>query len=423
MTLKDESLLTAYLDGELEPDERSSIESALLDDPELARRLRQLAGVRELIAGLPRPVLLVDLAGEIGTRIGPGPVRLWPGRWGERRDFAMLATGVLALAASVLMALGLALRYQPRLEQPAPAPALRAVEIDGSPSSAPRVDRAPAAETVPAVPRPGHRTPEPAGLTSAGQARKQREAAAGNELRALLDSPQLRRVFIVTDVIGGGTSDVVEELVQKTPRTRAAYGRIIVTQGIVIDPLHPQKATVFALVLNEQELRNFQKKLEQSFPQRVEDAEADAIVVGQLAEAGQLSVLPGTPASEVLIPREVSPRIAALRSDTTRQQPLETTQLAPPFGRPDLDAAAGVGGEPEGAFRTQDPGVASPAAPRAPAALADAAASAPVPSPGAAPGATASNRPADLPASVQEALRTINLDEPPQIVLVWVTSS
>ena len=79
MTLKDESLLTAYLDGELEPDERVSIESALLVDPELARRLRQLSEVHELIAGLPRPVLLVDLTEEIESRIGPRPVRLWPG--------------------------------------------------------------------------------------------------------------------------------------------------------------------------------------------------------------------------------------------------------------------------------------------------------------------------------------------------------
>src|SRR3984957_4937530 len=107
MTLKDESLLTAYLDGELEPDERSSIESALLDDPELARRLRQLVAVHELVAGLHRPVLQVDLTGQIGSRIGPGPGRPWPELRGGRRVFALTATWGLALAASVLIALGL----------------------------------------------------------------------------------------------------------------------------------------------------------------------------------------------------------------------------------------------------------------------------------------------------------------------------
>ena len=234
----------------------------------------------------------------------------------------------------------------------------------------------------------------------------------------------------MTDVIGGDTPDRVEELVQTTPRTEARYGRIVVSQGIVIDPLHPQKATVFALVMNEQELRNFQKKLEQSFPDRVEDAEADPIVVAQLAEVGQVSVLPGSSASEVVIPDGVSPRITALRSDSTRQQPLETTQLAPGFGLPDLAAAAGLGSEPEGLGRPRVSGGASPAAsrgldePAAPAGLADARSSSSGPAPGH-PGAsaTASGKPPDLPGSLPESLRTINLHEPPQIVLVWVTSS
>ena len=417
MTLKDESLLTAYLDGELEADERLSIESALLDDSELALRLRQLTEVHELVAGLPRAVLVVDLTREIGSRIGPRRVRFWPGLRGGRRVFAVTATWGLTLAASVLIALGLALRHPPRVGRPAPAPASPPVEIAGEPKSVPSADRAPAAEPGPVLPR----------LAPDVGLRRARGSSVMPPRRmrfALVDSPRLRRVFIVTDVIGGDTPNRVEELVQKTPRTKATYGRITISQGIVIDPLHPQKATVFALVLNEQELRLFQKKLEQSFPQGVEDSEADPIVVAQLPEVGQLSVRPGTPASEVVIPRDVLPRIA-FRSDRTRQQPLETTQLAPPFGRPDLDAAAGLGGEPEGAFPTRAPGVANPAAPRAadepPAAgaLADARSSPPVLETSTAE----SSNPSDSPGSLPESLRTINLHEPPQIVLVWVTSS
>src|SRR4051812_5255 len=105
MTLKDESSLTAYLDGELESDERSSVESALLSDPELAAELGRLAAVRDLVGGLSRPVLPVDLASELGHRLGRSPVprhlrsRLTP-RW---RAFA-----VVSLAASLLLALGLA---------------------------------------------------------------------------------------------------------------------------------------------------------------------------------------------------------------------------------------------------------------------------------------------------------------------------
>ena len=92
MTLKDESLLTAYLDGELEPDERSSIESALLDDPELARGSASFAAVHELIAGLPRPRLAgrSDRADRLPDRSRPGPSLARAS--GRRRVFALSAT-------------------------------------------------------------------------------------------------------------------------------------------------------------------------------------------------------------------------------------------------------------------------------------------------------------------------------------------
>ncbi len=55
MNLDDESLLSAYLDGELDAEGRSAVEAALLSDAGLSDRLRELSAVRDLIAGLPRP--------------------------------------------------------------------------------------------------------------------------------------------------------------------------------------------------------------------------------------------------------------------------------------------------------------------------------------------------------------------------------
>src|SRR4051812_21215633 len=110
MTLDDESLLSAYLDGELDPDQRSSIEAALLADPELAEQLRRLAAVRELVAGLPRPAPTVDLAGAIGARIGRRPSRE---DRRERSSTHLRGIAVLAglgLAATVLIGIGLGLR-------------------------------------------------------------------------------------------------------------------------------------------------------------------------------------------------------------------------------------------------------------------------------------------------------------------------
>src|SRR5436190_521410 len=69
MKPEDETFLSAYLDGELHPHEREGVESALLSDPALGERLRQLAAVRDLVASLPRPAAREDLAGAVVRRI------------------------------------------------------------------------------------------------------------------------------------------------------------------------------------------------------------------------------------------------------------------------------------------------------------------------------------------------------------------
>src|SRR3954469_10343067 len=111
MTLDDESLLTAYLDDELASDQRSSIESALLADPELADGLRRLVELRELLAGMSRPTIPVDLAGAVVRRIQRRAGR------GLRRAPSMLPplgaarlVAGLGLAATVLIGLTLALK-------------------------------------------------------------------------------------------------------------------------------------------------------------------------------------------------------------------------------------------------------------------------------------------------------------------------
>src|SRR4051812_37648959 len=93
-----ESLLTAYLDGELDPARRSSIATALSSDPDLAEQLRRLSSVRGLVAGLSRPALPADLSAAIAGRMGR------TSRHARRRRVAALTVGGLALAATVLLA-------------------------------------------------------------------------------------------------------------------------------------------------------------------------------------------------------------------------------------------------------------------------------------------------------------------------------
>ena len=74
MTIDDDSLLSAYMDGQLGPDQQLVVESALVSDPQLGEELRSLTAVRDLLAGLPRPAA-VDVTARVRARI-PGKSRL-----------------------------------------------------------------------------------------------------------------------------------------------------------------------------------------------------------------------------------------------------------------------------------------------------------------------------------------------------------
>ena len=100
--IDDESLLSAYLDDELDPAGRLEVESALLTDPRLAEALHELAGVRELLASLPRPELPRVLAIEVDARLGR---RRAP--WPSRGAFPP----AIAAAAALLIALPLGWRW------------------------------------------------------------------------------------------------------------------------------------------------------------------------------------------------------------------------------------------------------------------------------------------------------------------------
>jgi hypothetical protein len=432
MTLHDESLLTAYLDGELAPDERALVESALLSDPELAEQFRQLTAVHELVAGLPRPVPGTDLAGAIRTAIEDRSAAAASGFWqrfrlrGRDQSMSMSAVwqaiGAFGLAASLLIGV-YALR-----PQRSPVGANRAVAASGAGG---RTEPGPANFAVKGDRAASTLTPVPAStlgpalaLRPRGEALKRTEvevshpAGESETIREMLDNPHLRRVFIVTDVIGGEARSQVEDLVQTTPRTEASFAKIIVSQGIIIDPRHPNEATVFALVMNDQEQRLFQKKLEQSFPQRVQEVGADPVLVTQLTNIGQVAVLPGTRASEVVIPGDVSPHAAsAMRTDESRQRSVETSRITKDFGRPDLPSPSGIGSRSEAAglgLREKSGSSERP--------LRDGEA---VASANGTPLST--DQPGDHLTRATSPLLTTrprppNLLDPPSIVLVWVTS-
>src|SRR5205823_13407739 len=108
MTLDDDSLLSAYLDGQLSPDQQQLVESALVSDPQAAETLRNLTILRDLLAGLTRDGS-VDVIAPVLDRIrkrlrrravlaASRHLALSTPRWAR-------AAGVLGIAAGLLIAL------------------------------------------------------------------------------------------------------------------------------------------------------------------------------------------------------------------------------------------------------------------------------------------------------------------------------
>ena len=68
MISDDDSFLSAYMDGQLDPDQHQWVESALVSNPQLAEQLRGLTVLRDLVAGLARDAS-VDVTPQVMEQI------------------------------------------------------------------------------------------------------------------------------------------------------------------------------------------------------------------------------------------------------------------------------------------------------------------------------------------------------------------
>ncbi len=107
--LPDDELLSAYLDGELSPDERVRAERLLAESENARQKLEELRAMSSSLAALPKRKLPVDFCEETlrlaerrktegaTERVVPSFVERWQTRWKEPRSWLWL--GVVASAA------------------------------------------------------------------------------------------------------------------------------------------------------------------------------------------------------------------------------------------------------------------------------------------------------------------------------------
>ncbi len=308
MTLDDESLLSAYLDGELGLDEQQAVESAAIADPRLAEELRGLVHLRELLAGLPREAPR-DLTERVMRRVrrGARPVATF-------RSLSWAPAGAVVLtmatAAGLLLAVALSWAFQHLGRGPSGQPARDLVAHRDSGGEGTRralpEHRWPPGSSRPAPKGGREAAPRESGDQRVAVAdRSDAEGSTPGELvhvREYLDNPRLRRVFMISDLGDGSTERKVADIVEQT--TQFSYFKFTISQGIVIDPRHPDRATVFALVVGPDELDDLRGRLRTALKDRVEEEPASPRIVTHLADIGNVQACKPAPLPDLAIPRE-----------------------------------------------------------------------------------------------------------------------
>lgn len=341
MKLDDESLLTAYLDGELEPSRRLTVEAALLSSPRLAARLRDLTRVRDAVGGLSRPPAPEDLASAVRSRIEEAEAlrrRRLAGRRLALRRLLYLAPAS-AIAAGLLVAWSVqGLRHAdpdpepgrtgPSTAHAVPAPATEVIR---------EADRVADTPTGPAEPGPAveaSTTPGPALATAEPDAAREGEILVNQDrFLRLLGRMKARRMLLLVDSLDDDRLGRVESAIDETIRSDARRARFHVFQGLRVDPAHPGEAYVFAVVLDDLELANFRENLGLRFPGHDLGAEpVEPGLVAQLSETHPLDVLEGRGAgSLVRHDSDPGPRVAIRTRDF---DPIGGVADVPLFGPP-----------------------------------------------------------------------------------------
>jgi hypothetical protein len=359
MSSGDDTFLSAYLDGQLDSNQQQLVESAMVASPALAENLRGLAVVRELVAGLHRdagadvsPAVMRRIRGLNRSRSLFSPWRAW---YAPTRRVAAVA-GYFTLAAGILLIVTviIALRPRDRGLRAAPRNAIDNVIADSGPG-ADGVSTSESGTRIALNPRitplktgtvhsAGLDTRPLAGVRDdvAAVASDGQAAPVDLELaRRMLDNPAERRFFYIKDGADGKAQQQVASVVERT--TRFGFFKFTVSQGIVIDPRHPDQATVFTLLVSPKELGRLRDQLKEAFPDTIEETPANPGIVTQLADIGHVQEFAPAAPADVTISREalaLRTRVGGAENTVQPASPSGEKSTAVPIPTPEQERSA-----------------------------------------------------------------------------------
>jgi hypothetical protein len=336
MNLNDPSLISAYLDDELDRATRETVERAIRSDPRLRSELEDVADIRELVSRLTLVTPPHPLTQRVEARLAAEQAnqRAWQVRL---RKFAVYA-GHSSAAAALLLAglIGWKLgQSDPRVSSMPSQGANASTDhsltarsgsfhgtIIGSESvEEERVSGESHAsrstqETKTLDERSLSKIPEstvPDILSSDLEHDRHSEG-----LEELLRGAEIHRVLVRVDRLDSDQIKSVRDAITATPRQKARHAEITIWQDVHIDTEHPGAAVVFVVALDEVEHDSLKQRLVQIFPGNFrEDPEpVDASLVAQLTQMPSIAVIDEIPRGTLLaMPPEISNRFEhALRS-------------------------------------------------------------------------------------------------------------
>lgn len=334
MTIEQDLLLSDYFDGHLDPDQRLRAEAILASDPSAVEALRSLTGVRDLVAALSRPHS-PDVSGLVLDRIAADAGRLRP--WKTWGPYLGRALGASAIAAS--LGLVVFLGAESRLLGPSPPPPARILEKSGAPATLAARPPVPAtvqpiaeaaAPKVAQSPPPGPADLTPAPIIAAAEPPPARpdQPPGFQELWAAAGP---RRDFIVTSAPDESTTATVATLLGLS--SHRDFFKVVLPAGPGAAADESGSAVAFAARLDPSEYTTLRGRLEARFRNRMVIGDSEPEATALLADVGQVTASPATPAAEVSFPQ--TQHAFRIRSDGSSQPRAETdASTEPPSDAP-----------------------------------------------------------------------------------------
>jgi hypothetical protein len=254
MSQFDETQLSAYLDGELDPESSRRVEEAMRADPGLARTLRDLSQVSGLVAGLRRPPEseAPDVSGAVVDRVDRSRAR--------RRAYpSFAAASSLAAAAVLVISILRGWNPPPVVDRDAQVVGLGPggpAETAVTPPIPPAVIEVAGATEIPGPPGP---TPAPEIIEAPETALAEASSPADPELVRFVGDLATRpgsMALTIEAPPGIGVEALfedVDDLLRHTVRGDLRYG--------VIRPEHSGGVGVFALIAAPDERRKLLRRL------------------------------------------------------------------------------------------------------------------------------------------------------------------